>query len=59
MSGVNKTGGVLTSIVITEQCFDNSHDQITYDDGSNKFLHTHNSFPKDKDNISIHQMGGE
>jgi len=59
MSGDNKSGGVLTSIVITKQSFNQTHHQVTDNNCFNKFLHTHNSFPKDKDNNSFHQRGGE
>lgn len=46
MSGVNKTGGVLTSIVITKQRFDYTHHQITDDDCFKEFFHGTYSFHK-------------
>jgi hypothetical protein len=59
MSGDDKSGGVLTSIVITKQRFDYTHHQITDNNCFKEFLHGTYSFHKDMDNIPIHQRGGE
>jgi hypothetical protein len=59
MSGHDKSGGVLTSIVITKQSFNQTHHQVTDNNCLNKFLHGIYSFHKDKTFISFHQMGGE